>query len=295
MKPGGNLLYFQELLLQAQSGRVCDPNISSFSPLHCALVSGNEQCAQLLLSHSASVSCQDSLGFSVLHITAATNLLNTTSILLSKGAEVNARDSRQRTPLMLAARRGHVNMLEVLMAAKADCELEDGDSNTALHLACKAGMSRSANLLLRKVSSDLVSRQNSLGKSALHLAAGKGLVETTELLLAAGASVTCVDAVVRPVSTVISPSNISHPPLLQGNPPALDCAGSEDTATCLAMILSVYLATPTTTETRKSLIKQFRKSEIFGRLSAGLEVEESPVKTNGSEHSSHCSSDTEYY
>ena len=115
-------------------------------------------------------------------------------------------------------------------------------------------------------------------------------METTELLLAAGASVTCVDAVVRPV--LPSPTNISHPPPLQGNPPALDCAGSEDTATCLAMILSVYLATPTT-ETRKSLIKQFRKSEIFGRLSAGLE--ESPVKTNGSEHSSHCSSDTEYY
>ena len=116
-------------------------------------------------------------------------------------------------------------------------------------------------------------------------------METTELLLAAGASVTCVDAVVRPVLSSLT--NISHSPLLQGNPPALDCAGSEDTATCLAMILSVYLATPTTTETRKSLIKQFRKSEIFGRLSAGLE--ESPVKTNGSEHSSHCSSDTEYY
>ena len=63
------------------------------------------------------------------------------------------------------------------------------------------------------------------------------------------------------------------------------------------MILSVYLATPVT-ETRKSLIKQFRKSEIFGRLSAGLkesDLEESPVKTNGSEQNSHCSSDTEYY
>ena len=168
-----DVLYSQELLLQAEPGQVSDPNISSFSPLHCALVSGNEQCGHLLLSHSASVSCQDSQGFTVLHIAAATNLLNSTNLLLAKGAEVNARDFRQRTPLMLAAGRGHVNMLEVLMAAKADCELEDGDSNTALHLACRAGMSRSANLLLRDVSSDLVSRQNSLGKSALHLAAGK--------------------------------------------------------------------------------------------------------------------------
>lgn len=63
------------------------------------------------------------------------------------------------------------------------------------------------------------------------------------------------------------------------------------------MILSVYLATPSS-ETRRSLIKQFRKSEILGRLSAGLkdlDLEDSPVKTNGSEHNSHCSSDTEYY
>jgi hypothetical protein len=37
-----------------------------------------------------------------------------------------------------------------------------------------------------------------------------------------------------------------------GNPPALSCASSEDTATCLAMILSVYLTNPTAAA-RKSL------------------------------------------
>merc|ERR1719228_2874047 len=164
---------------------------------------------------------------------------------------------------MLAASAGHVNIIEKLIEENADIESVDADGNSALHLACSKGMSKSANILLKSASPDLVSKQNYLGKSALHLAAGQGLVETTELLLGAGASVTCVDTV--------------------GNPPALDCAGNEDTATCLAMILSVYLATPTT-ETRKSLIKQFRKSEIFGRLSAGLkdlDLEESPVKANG--------------
>ena len=64
------------------------------------------------------------------------------------------------------------------------------------------------------------------------------------------------------------------------------------------MILSVYLATPDQSETRRSLIGQLRKSDIFCRLSAGLkelELDESPAKTNGSEHNSHCSSDTEYF
>ena len=93
--------------------------------------------------------------------------------------------------------------------------------------------------------------------------------------------------------------NITYPEYIcyQGNPPALDCAATEDKAICLAMILSVYLATPTQ-ESRRSLIGQLRKSDIYGRLSAGikeLELEESPLKSNGSEHNSHCSSDTEYF
>ena len=196
-------LFLQELLLQADSSPVVDPNISSFSPLHCALVRGNEQCGQLLISHTVSLDTPDSDGHTPLHVTAATNLVNSTRLLISKGAQVDARDSRQRTPLMLAARGGHVNILEILLAEKADQELEDQDSNSALHFACLAGMSKSANLLLRSVTSDWVSRQNNVGKSPLHLAAGQGLVETTELLLAAGASVTCVDSV---VSSLLSSS-----------------------------------------------------------------------------------------
>ena len=85
--------------------------------------------------------------------------------------------------------------------------------------------------------------------------------------------------------------------LFQGNPPALDCAANEDKATCLAMILSVYFTAPSQ-ETRRSLIGQLRKSDVFSRLSSGLkdlDLDDSPIKSNGSEHNSHCSSDTEYF
>merc|ERR1719228_1265908 len=181
---------------------------------------------------------------------------------------------------MLAASAGHVNIIEKLIEENADIESVDADGNSALHLACSKGMSKSANILLKSASPEFVSKQNCLGKSALHLAAGQGLVETTELLLGAGASVTCVDSV--------------------GNPPALDCASNEDTATCLAMILSVYLTTPTN-ETRKSLrsIGSLRRSEVISRLSASLfdlddsKLDESPLRSNGSGHNSLCSSDTE--
>ena len=62
-----------------------------------------------------------------------------------------------------------------------------------------------------------------------------------ELLLVADASVTCVDG--------------------EGNPPALDCACAEDTANCLAMILSTYLETPAPA-TRRSLAPSLSRSSL---------------------------------
>ena len=289
-----------ELLLQTEVGRTRGgPRHTAFSPLHCALVSGSEQCLQLLLAQSdAEVNSPDAAGFTPLHIAAARNLVISAKLLLSKGADINAKDARQRSPVMLAARAGHVGLVEALLEAGAEAECADSEGNTALHLACAAGMSKSANLFLRTATAEFVDRQNTAeGKSALHLAAGRGLVETTEILLGAGASVTCVDSQVSWASCA-SVKKMEVNIIVQGNPPALDCAGTEDQATCLAMILSVYLATPSQ-DTRRSLMGQLRKSDIFGRLSSGLkelDLEDSPHhKTNGSEHNSHCSSDTEYF
>ena len=67
----------------------------------------------------------------------------------------------------------------------------------------------------------------------LHLAAPLGMMDVTETLLAKGASVTAVDG-----------RNLSPP---------LACAPNEDVATCLAMILSVFLATPANSEARRSI------------------------------------------
>ena len=58
-------------------------------------------------------------------------------------------------------------------------------------------------------------------------------MDVTETLLAKGASVTAVDG-----------RNLSPP---------LACAPNEDVATCLAMILSVFLATPANSEARRSI------------------------------------------
>ena len=184
-----------DLLLQSEVTESRSDEVNTVTPLHCALVTGSEQCLQLLLANStAQVNTADTVGHSPLHIAAARNLLNSTKLLISKGADVNTKNAKGQTPLMMAAVGGHTGIIEVLMEEHADTECVDSGGNTALHYACSRGMSRSANIFLRSASCDLVSVQNLKGKSALHLAAGRGLVETTELLLGAGASVTCVDS-----------------------------------------------------------------------------------------------------
>lgn len=83
--------------------------------------------------------------------------------------------------------------------------------------------------------------------SPLHLAAPLGMIDVVEMLLTKGASITAVDS--------------------KGLSPALACAANEDVATCLAMILSVFLATPANSEARRSIcsISKFSALEVSSK------------------------------
>ena len=69
--------------------------------------------------------------------------------------------------------------------------------------------------------------------SPLHLAAPLGMIDVVEMLITKGASITAIDS--------------------RGLSPALACAVNDEVATCLAMILSVFLATPANSEARRSI------------------------------------------
>ena len=76
------------------------------------------------------------------------------------------------------------------------------------------------------------------------MAAPLGMMDVVETLLAKGASVTAVDG--------------------RGLSPPLSCAANEDVAMCLAMILSVFLATPANSEARRSIcsLSSMRLSDL---------------------------------
>ena len=166
--------------MQGSESDGADSTSNTISPLHCAVTSGHELCLKLLLDHSAAqVNSSDALGFTPLHIAARRNLLDSVRLLVQQKAELNCQDLRGRSPVMLAAEAGHLDLLEFLLDQGARQDTVDSKGNTALHLACQAGHTSTANLLLgRPCSPALVSLQNKAGKSPLHLAAGRGLVDT---------------------------------------------------------------------------------------------------------------------
>lgn len=72
------------------------------------------------------------------------------------------------------------------------------------------------------------------------MAAPLGMIDVVEALLTKGASITAVDS--------------------KGLSPPLACAANEDVAVCLAMILSVFLATPANSEARRSICSLGKKT-----------------------------------
>jgi len=232
---------------------------SNFSILHSAVLQDKLQCVKLII-HSWGTSQVDNVtskGCSPLHTAASNNSLQSARFLVNCGAKIDLLDSKMRTPLSLAAKNGHEEMVQLLLEQKPNLSQQDVDKNTALHLASFKGHKKVCTAILSHleqqnyegdVNTEWISSQNSDGKTPLHFAAGKGMVETTKMLLMSDASVTLTDS--------------------EGNPPALCCAADDDTATCLAMILTAYSSLPLQ-ESRKSLCSanSSRRSEMVQRLS----------------------------
>ena len=74
------------------------------------------------------------------------------------------------------------------------------------------------------------------------------MIDVVETLLTKGASITAVDS--------------------KGLSPPLACAANEDVATCLAMILTVFLGTPANSEARRSIcsISKLKQSVVHRLL-----------------------------
>ncbi|KAK4764343.1 hypothetical protein SAY87_013781 [Trapa incisa] len=183
---------------------------------------GDLQEARALLEYNPRLVRYSTFGVrnSPLHYSAAQGHHEIVSLLLESGVDINLRNYRGQTALMQACQYGHWEVVQTLILFRANIHRADYlNGGTALHLAALNGHSWSIRLLLadyipsnpnvwnilrkqpssEKCSHSELERINNLsqvinrpadgGVTALHMAALNGHVESVQLLLDLGASV----------------------------------------------------------------------------------------------------------
>lgn len=104
-----------------------DVNKWSRTPLHAAVLSGNEAIVKLLLEHGAEVDARDCKGFTPLHLSARqAGSEEIVKALLDYGADPNARSRESHmTPLLEAAWAGRAKVVESLCLHGANVDVMD--------------------------------------------------------------------------------------------------------------------------------------------------------------------------
>ncbi|XVF88062.1 hypothetical protein PTKIN_Ptkin19aG0019000 [Pterospermum kingtungense] len=182
---------------------------------------GDLQEAKALLEYNPRLARYSTFGVrnSPLHYSSAQGHHEIVSLLLESGVDINLRNYRGQTALMQACQYGHWEVVQTLILFGANIHRADYlNGGTALHLAALNGHSRCIRLLLadyipsnpdcwtilRKKSKnkestsefdesalhEVINRAADGGVTALHMAALNGHVESVQLLLDLGASVT---------------------------------------------------------------------------------------------------------
>ena len=100
-----------------------DANIAAAdgrTPLHKAVMKGNQNLVKLFLEKNALVNTQNADGDSPLHTAVSNGFFDITKLLIKKGSNVNLQNKEGRTPLFLAAENKHEQLIKILIENEAD-------------------------------------------------------------------------------------------------------------------------------------------------------------------------------
>mmetsp|Transcript_20594 Transcript_20594/g.43127 ORF Transcript_20594/g.43127 Transcript_20594/m.43127 type:complete len:331 (+) Transcript_20594:108-1100(+) len=155
-----------------------------------------------LLARGCPINTSDGNGHSPLHHCTfygqARDAIKLLHSLSGKGnvgkLKVEAPDNRGWTPLMCAASNGFVDTVKTLLDIGADCKAKNLEGRTALHVAAGKGMDKIVKMLLSKNSS-IVNEKNERGWTPLFDAALHCHETVIEMLIKAGADVDVEDMI----------------------------------------------------------------------------------------------------
>jgi ankyrin repeat protein len=175
------------------------------TPLHYAVLRGEEEKLSPLLAQGAEVNVKDRYGYTPLHYAVRRNHLNIVKILLSEGAQVNAVDHYECTPLHHAAAMGYLEIARYLMRKKANPFAKNKNNDAPFQLAVDEGFRQVADLLypiympiksgdlnhLKEIimaDPDLLQKKDWLGQTLLHKAFRYDRHKMIDFLISQGAS-----------------------------------------------------------------------------------------------------------
>jgi ankyrin repeat protein len=195
---GSGLLTCVTLLLAEDSVAIDAANHQGATALITAARRGRVDVVRSLISHGADASKQDSAiqGTALLHATYTGHLDVVIVLLEASRNELNIAGQRGAAPLLVALNKEHVEVANYLLESGADVTLADAGGDTALHLAAGSGLLTCVTSLLAQdtVAIDTVNHQ---GATALITAARRGRVDVAKLLIERGADTSKQDTQVQ--------------------------------------------------------------------------------------------------
>jgi len=105
------------------------------TPLHQAVINGDNEMITLLLAHKASIEAPDSDGYTPLALAAARNKTRSLKLLISRGANLESQIPGGYTPLFIAVGSGKLASAKALVDAGAKCDVVEGPQHFTLLMA----------------------------------------------------------------------------------------------------------------------------------------------------------------
>lgn len=142
-------------LVSEDSTKVTSRDAVGRTPLHWALVFGNDEAAKALILNMSrsSLDSRDQQGCTPLHYASARAYTTLARVLIMRGASLNAVDAKQRTPLHYAAQQMNPEIVELLVSRGADRRRANGQGELPLDVAIKWGAMASVQCLTPEVES----------------------------------------------------------------------------------------------------------------------------------------------
>ncbi len=120
------------------------------SPLHNAILSGNNDYARILINQRANLNIKNILGLSPLHVATFLNNEEVVNQMLIKGAEIDLKGNSGYTPLHIASEMNHIGLAKDLLYMGANLRIKTDQKLTPKSIARIQGNNEIVKLIGKK-------------------------------------------------------------------------------------------------------------------------------------------------